>query len=168
LSAPFIAIWIYNHWAGFIDTLPLLGNKGFAAARLEIWDYVSRYALQNPWYGYGLEATRHIQFESKEIYQKTSIILHPHNFAFQTWIEFGLIGVFTAIGLFTGLILTMQKYLTPQQAYYVLPALVVTFSVASTGYGMWQAWWIGTLFTVAAICILAARMDNETVKATNA
>ena len=166
LAAPFISIWVFKNMATSIEAIPLLGKTGgFAGARLEIWDYVSRYMLQNPLYGFGLEATRHINnFDSKQIYQEGTSILHPHNFVLQIWIEFGLVGIVTLGGLLTALILRMQKYLTPQQARFTLPTLIAIMSVGSTGYGMWQGWWIGTLFVAIATCILAVRMDNENTK----
>jgi O-antigen ligase len=162
LAAPFLAIWIFDHFAHDINNMPVLGDGGgYAGARLEIWDYVSRYMLQRPLYGFGFEATRFVgHFDSHQIYQATTTILHPHNFMIQIWMEFGLIGALLAGGLMAGLIILMQKRLNKAEARIALPSMIACLSIASTGYGLWQAWWIGTLFTVAALCILAIRLKR--------
>lgn len=163
LAAPFISIWMYNHIAQAMEAIPMLGTGGaYSGARLEIWDYISRYALKSPLYGFGMEATRNVQgFDSAEIYQKGNVILHPHNFMLQIWIEFGVIGALLMASLLSGFILLMQRTLIYTEARIALPSLVACLSIASTGYGIWQAWWIGTLFTVSAICILAIRLDRD-------
>lgn len=163
LAAPFLSIWMYNHIAQGMEAIPLLGAGGaYSGARLEIWDYISRYALKNPLYGFGMEATRNVQgFDSAEIYQKGNVILHPHNFMLQVWIEFGVIGAVLTGGLLSGFILLMQRTLNYTEARIALPSLVACLSIASTGYGIWQAWWIGTLFTISALCILAIRLDRD-------
>lgn len=161
LAAPFLSIWIFHHWADTINTLPLVGSGGgYAGARLEIWDYVSRYMLHRPLIGFGFESTRQVtHFDSHEIFQKTTIILHPHNFVIQIWMEFGLLGILMTGAMFAALLLSMQKNLTPAQARMALPTLIASMSIASTGFGLWQGWWIATLFTAAATCLLAIRMN---------
>lgn len=163
LAAPFIAIWTFQHLAETINAMPIIGGTGgYAGTRLEIWDYVSRYMLQHPFHGFGFEATRQItDFDSKQIYQPGLTILHPHNFAIQIWMEFGLAGILLFGTILSGFILWMQKNLTLAQQRFTLPTLVATLSIASTGYGMWQGWWIGVLFMGAGLCILAIRLQNE-------
>ena len=79
------AIWAFNNISAQVEAVPILGSGGgYAGARMEIWDYVSRYALQNPLYGFGVEATRQVpSFGSTESYQEGQTILHPHNFVLQ-------------------------------------------------------------------------------------
>ncbi len=167
LALPFIAIWAFAHFAADIEAVPFFGSGGgYSGARMEIWDYVSRYALQNPLYGFGVEATRQVQhFGSGEIYQQGQTILHPHNFALQLWMEFGLVGVTLGAALI-GYLLLQMKHLSVAQSRVALPTLVAVLSVASTGYGMWQGWWLGLLFVVFAYVLLAIRlMESEGVDA---
>ncbi|MDB5490593.1 MAG: O-Antigen polymerase family protein [Micavibrio sp.] len=165
MTAPFLVIWIFDHFAAALNTMPVLGQgNGYAGARLEIWDYVSRYMLQRPLTGFGFEATRFVpHFDTAQVYQKTDFILHPHNFMIQIWMEFGVIGALLTGGLLAGLILLMQKKLTRAEARVALPSMIACLSIASTGYGLWQAWWIGTLFTVAALCVLAIRLKRDSL-----
>lgn len=162
LAAPFIAIWSFNEFASSVDSMSIM-NQAYAANRMEIWDYVSRYALQNPLYGFGIEATRSIHdFDAHEIYQAGKGILHPHNFALQLWIEFGVIGALAG-GAFTSYLLwSMRHHLTPQQCKIMLPTFIAALSVSATGYGMWQGWWLGMLFLATAFCILAGKQVKET------
>ena len=162
LALPFIAIWSFAHIAADVEAIPGLGHGGgYAGARMEIWDYVSRYALQNPLYGFGVEATKQVQnFGSGEIYQQGQTILHPHNYTLQLWMEFGLIGVTLGAALI-GYLLFQFKKLPAAQARVVLPTLFAVLTVSSTGYGMWQGWWIGLLFIVVVYCLLALKLMGE-------
>lgn len=162
IISPFIAIWAFDELAASINALPVM-DGAYAGNRMEIWDYVSRYALQNPLYGFGIEATRSIQdFDAHEIYQKGSGILHPHNFVLQLWIEFGIIGV-SAGGAFISYVLWyMHRHLTLQQCRIMLPTFIAIMSVGVTGYGMWQGWWLGMLFLTTSFCILAGKSHEGT------
>ena len=161
LALPFIAMWAFNY-AADIETVPGLGEGGgYAGARMEIWDYVSRYIMKNPLYGFGVEATKQVQnFGSGEIYQRGQTILHPHNYTLQLWMEFGLIGVTLGGALIGWLLLQIGKLPLPQ-ARIALPTLFAVLLVSSTGYGMWQGWWIGLLFIVMVYIILAVRLTAQ-------
>ena len=160
-ASPFIMPWLFDNYAQSLNTMPFLGKgSGYAGGRLEIWDYVSRYALQNPFTGFGLEATRTIEnFDSAKLFYQDTSVLHPHNFALQLWMEFGVIGA--ALGsLFCAYILwIMYSRLTPAQNRIVLPVFIAALSVSATGYGMWQSWWVGLLFMTAALCIIAVKLQ---------
>lgn len=162
VALPFIAIWAFGNFAADVNALPLLGQGGgFAGARMEIWDYVSRYALQSPLYGYGVEATREItDFDSAEIFQEGTSILHPHNYTLQLWMEFGLLGVLPGAALIAYLMLQIGK-LPRRAARMALPTLFAVLAVASTSYGIWQGWWVGLLFAVAAYSLFAVRLARH-------
>lgn len=162
LALPFMATWAFRNYAGDMNIMPLLGHGGaYAGARMEIWDYVSRYALQSPFYGFGVEATKQVDnFGSGEIYQVGQTILHPHNYTLQLWMEFGLVGVVLGIALIGYLILQIGK-LPARQARIVLPVLLATLAVASVSYGIWQGWWVGLLFAVVASSVLALRLSRQ-------
>ena len=166
LVAPFASTWVFQRFAMDVQSVPLLGQGGaYAGNRLEIWDYVSRYALQKPLLGFGIEAAREItDFDSHEIFQEGKSILHPHNFVLQLWLEFGVIGALCGAGLIGYLLNLMRTKLSPAQCRIALPTLIAVLSVASTGYGMWQGWWLGLLFLSASFCILAIRLEAELAK----
>jgi exopolysaccharide production protein ExoQ len=158
-TAPFLAIWAFANLADTLSVMPFL-QEAYAGPRLEIWDYVSRYILQNPCTGYGLEASRVItDFDSAQKYQEGTSILHPHNFAIQLWLEFGILGAGLGIAFCLGVLHAIYR-MTQAHARIALPAFIAALSVASTGYGLWQSWWIGLLFLVAALCVLAIRFGG--------
>lgn len=162
LALPFIFIWAFNQWAADVQTMPVLGRGGGnAGSRMEIWDYVSRYALQNPLYGYGVEATKQVpHFDSHELYQKGHTILHPHNYALQLWMEFGVIGI-TLCGAMMGWLLMQMGKLAVPQARVAVSTLFAVLVVSSTGYGLWQGWWLGLLFAVCAYTLIAVRLAGQ-------
>ena len=162
-GAPFIAPWLYSH-ADYINTLPFLGgNMGYAGPRLEIWDYVSRYALQSPILGYGVDSTRVItDFDSAQTYIAGNTIFHPHNFALQIWIEFGALGALCGSILIGWIIYSIKNVenITAQRA--CLASLIAALSIFTTGYGMWQSWWLGAIFFTLAHCLFICRLHKET------
>lgn len=159
-GAPFIAVWMFDHLAGTVNTLPFFGKGGgFGGERLEIWDFVSRYALGRPFYGYGIDATRHItDFDIKHLFWDAGTVLHPHNIVLQFWIEFGVLGALFLCGFFVWLLRVCRE----AGSRVVLPSFAALMTVGAFGYGMWQAWWLGVVFLGAAYTTIAARAGEET------
>jgi O-antigen ligase len=164
ILAPFLSSWLFNTLATSLDSMAFF-SKGYAAHRLEIWDYVSRYALNSPYWGYGLEATRTItDFDSQEIYQKGTSILHPHNFALQLWLEFGVLGAIVGAMFCSYLILKIKNLDCLLCKKIMLSTYISTLSVAATGYGMWQSWWVGLIFFSLGLCIFTCKALNKPMK----
>lgn len=158
-AAPFLAVWMFDHLAPTVNTMPFFGKgHGFGGQRLEIWDFVSRYALGSPFYGYGIDATRHItDFDIKHLFWEMDTVLHPHNIVLQFWIEFGAIGALFLCGFFTWLLRICRD--TGSRA--VLPSFAALMAVGAFGYGMWQAWWLGVLVLCAAYTIIAVKAGKK-------
>lgn len=154
----------------FFQALPpiILGvswfEHSYALERLEIWDYVSRYAMQQPLTGWGVEATRMVTFDTKELYQGGNTVLHPHNFAVQIWMEFGALGA-TLGSLFLLHLLDAIRKLPDLPARVCLASMMGSLAVASTGYGIWQGWWLGTFILITAYCMLVAKIFAARVSA---
>jgi len=153
-----VAPWLMMAAFKYLPAL-LAGHEWFGRAyannRLEIWDYVSRYALKHPLYGFGVEATRvTTDFDTKQIYQKTSTILHPHNFVIQAWVEFGLLGASLVAGMMTHLLLSLFR-LEVRRQRAALPVLIGCLLFMSVSYGIWQAWFLGLLSAVMALTAIA-------------
>ncbi|PCJ99273.1 MAG: hypothetical protein COA45_04340 [Zetaproteobacteria bacterium] len=155
---PYMVTMLYDALIDNAQTIPWLKNA-YAGNRLEIWEFVMRYALDSPLYGYGMEATRYItDFHHKHIYHPDTSVLHPHNFSIQVWIEFGLIGIIAASGFFIFTIRAIQiSDLCERKT--IMAVFIATLSVASIGYGLWQSWWLGEFIFLAAI---SATMSRKT------
>ncbi len=170
ISAIFATPFIVNiMFIGLIDNaqeIPWL-KDGYAGPRIEIWNFIMKYALNNPIYGYGIEATRFVtEFEHSYIYHKGATILHPHNFAVQIWMDFGIIGVITTSILIAFTILQISK-LSLDDRKIAISLMIAIFAVAATGYGMWQSWWIGELVFLISLCALGAQTGNKNNNCSN-
>lgn len=145
IGMPFIAPWVFDHLANNIAAMPFIGEgAGYGGARIEIWDYVSRYALQRPLLGHGIEASRIIDnFDSKEIFQNGTSILHPHNFALQLWLEFGLLGALLGCMACGYVIYRIFKNSLQIQRSTGFATFIGLLTFAGFAYGMWQSWWLG-------------------------
>lgn len=146
VCAPFICLALFGHVDGLgASPLQSFFENSYAAERLEIWHFVSAHILQHPWLGYGIEATRNIIFETEQLYYHGNSVLHPHNFALQIWIEFGVIGVVMACGLFAALLRVIYSHKDALIARMEIATVYAAIAVAAVGYGMWQGWWLGLM-----------------------
>ncbi len=156
IGFPWIAQYGYQHYAEVLYTSSW-ASSGYASDRLEIWDFVARKALENPLYGFGLEATRYIEhFDTPLLYTPLDHVLHPHNFVMQIWIEFGVIGV-AGLCAFIALVfktLSTCEYDTARLGFIVFMALM---AASCTAYGLWQSWWLGYIVFAVALCGYHAR-----------
>ncbi|MCB9990751.1 MAG: O-antigen ligase family protein [Rhodospirillales bacterium] len=161
-GAPFLAMWLFGQFAADIATMPVIGQGGgFGAQRLEIWDAVARKALEHPLWGMGIEATRAVEaFDTAQIYRKGVTELHPHNFAIQLWIEFGVLGALWGSAVFVLLFRALSR-LSYGAARSSLPVLMFFMPVLAFGYGMWQSWLLGLLVLSFAFARLAMRLYEE-------
>lgn len=129
--------------------------------RLEVWDYISRYALQRPMTGFGIEATRIVPaFDTREIYQPGKTNLHPHNGILQIWIEFGALGI--ALGCAAGiwLIYRIRRLGTPFQQRLSLSVFAGVMAIGLVGFGLWQGWWLGLVGLSTGLAVLLIRSSD--------
>lgn len=155
-AAPLMVQFFFNALPPLIQEVSWFQHS-YALERLEIWDYVSRFAMQEPLTGFGVEATRMTTFDTAELYQSGDTVLHPHNFAVQIWMEFGVLGA-TCASLFLLHLLDTIRKLPVLAARVCLASLMGSLAVASTGYGLWQGWWLGTFILISAYCIVVTKM----------
>lgn len=157
LAMPFIVMFGFHHITSDVANITILKDAN-VGPRLEIWDYISRYALEQPLSGYGVDVTRSVtDFDCHFIFNLLKTVTHPHNFILQIWIEFGLPGILIAMGLMYQLLTMIQTRFTITQQKILLPTFLVTLLASSTAYGMWQGMWMGAQFYAAAMAILAAK-----------
>jgi|GEM_PF-686552 O-antigen ligase len=161
LSAPFLAQYLWSltpHDLSAQQQIDFISKTNYLP-RLELWDAVARYAMQSPWIGFGIEATRSVPaFDSQQIYQPGTTLLHPHNAALQIWIEFGALGAVLAAGSIALLCRACMNLPNQMAKRLGLALLVATMGVGVVGYGLWQGWWIGLLATLVAVSILSIRI----------
>jgi len=151
LPAIVLAIEVLNDGKAFEIRVGSLG------ARMEIWYAVSNKILESPLYGHGLEAARSITDWSTEFYYYNGpSMLHPHNGVLQIWLELGLVGA--------GLMAAGWAFLASKVRQFAAtdrPAIAATLAtsllVLSISHGLWQSWWVCSLFAVAALTLLLSQ-----------
>jgi len=161
IGTPWLTGWMYDNIAEHLDKGWLV-TQASILQRMEIWDFVSRYALQSPLYGFGIEAAKAVEsFDTTMQFWRSDHVLHPHNFAVQLWIEFGVIGAICASALFFYIIHVIQKHVPQTTVRFILPTFMVWLSTAALGYGMWQGWWLGLSLLTLTLVALSGRLDME-------
>ncbi len=138
-------------------------QNAYIGNRLEIWDFVTAYAMNNPLYGYGIEATKYVPvFDHGYMYQTEASILHPHNFSVQIWIEFGLIGIFMTVIMLKLVINKISAIQEFHQKKVITVFLILLLLVSSMTYGLWQGWWLGTYVFMIALSTLFIEKQQPT------
>ena len=158
-ATPWIAQGLFNALATDVPEGSWL-HDAYAMPRMEIWDFVVRRALESPFIGFGIEATRHIQdFDTDLRYTPLNHVLHPHNFAVQLWVEFGALGVIV-FGALLVTVLNAIYRLEARSKRFCLAMFMTVLTLAATSYGLWQGWWLGLLAFTACFCAYLSPEKN--------
>lgn len=169
-AAPFGVQYVFEHFAANIGEIGWF-QQGYAPHRLEIWDFVSRYALQSPLYGHGIEAVRMVEaFDSKMLFHVENHVLHPHNFAVQLWAEFGILGAVLGSMVIAVILSAIHRMAADTPAALItkrtsFALFMMALSIAATGYGLWQSWWIGCFILIAGLAMILGHMTMAAAQA---
>jgi exopolysaccharide production protein ExoQ len=160
LVAPLGLLFIPDNFAEspiLKDTLrPFVSVKGLDRSvqhRLQIWQFVTDRAMERPYAGWGLDASRRLPGGKKlTSLGEARLPLHPHNGILQVWLELGVPGVIL-LSLFVGyVVIGLANGRAPPTAAAVrigmtLPAMIV----GCLAFGIWQNWWVSSLWMLAAL-----------------
>lgn len=142
LSMPFLFPYIFEQKPEFL--LSFL-EQAYPMQRLELWSNVSLAIQEKLFFGYGIDTISTHKFNMGSEYFKDAYTPHPHNAFLQIWYEFGLFGVLTTTALILCPFMRFKgcQFRTRSWAYsFYISILFIAF----VSYGLWQSWWIGTLF----------------------
>ena len=130
--------------------------KDSAFHRVMIYQFGAKNVLENPWLGWGMDASRSIPGGSQKtekiscknpegkITQITlhgNLPLHPHNAGLQIWLELGVLGCILLIGSVLLLIKRFKEDLTSGDGQAVLAAtFCCAYILYSISFGLWQSW----------------------------
>lgn len=161
-AAPVIAIEVFEVLSqneAFIQH-PMV-QKGAGGHRLEIWYSLSQLILDRYMIGYGMDATSSLHLNAPELILDRQDILHPHNFAIQLWVEFGVWGAILGV---IALCFIVDK-ISAVQSMVLRRAMLANFAgwlvVAATGYNIWQSWWIGLAFSLIYLWGMVILKSND-------
>ena len=163
LLMPWLSPLAFDIFAADLAKSGSIASEASASMRLENWDFISRKIMENPWTGFGMDATRSINdFQSEKLYFATSTIMHPHNMALQLWIEFGIIGVLVMIG-FSGFLLRRLLRLPASDRAAPFVTFCVTLTFLMISWSIWASWLIGFIAYLGALTVLALRTSSAPV-----
>ena len=122
--------------------------KSSTGHRLMIWSFAGDRIAEDPIAGWGLDASRSIP-GGKDLVRpgETWMPLHPHNTPLQVWLELGAPGAV----LFALLVALAWHSLAVAPWWRLYAAatgasLTIALFACVTTYGIWQEWWLGTLW----------------------
>lgn len=128
--------------------------------RLDIWRFTAGKILEAPLFGHGFDASRdiHDTLELRGL-EFAAIPLHPHNIGLHVWLETGLVGVaLIAIAIIACTERVVRSaQLTQRQAVAAAGCTAAVLGVGAVSYGMWQEWWLASVFMAVGGCLLVSR-----------
>jgi exopolysaccharide production protein ExoQ len=163
-AAPF-AVPSYGTTVALHHEAPWLKWSGLH--RLLIWRFTSDRIMERPLLGWGMDASRAIPggeqrfadlFPNDDLPgDATALPLHPHDAALEWEVELGVPGTVLALGLVLWGIwriaaADISRLARASALAWVAAALVIGL----LAYGIWQAWWVSTLFLTASLLSAAA------------
>lgn len=87
--------------------------------------------------------------------------LHPHNAFLQIWLEVGLIGMLIAAAFLFFLFEKGINLVKRSQQLVFMGGLFPALVVVNMSYGLWQSWWVCSLFIVAVVIQMICRVLAE-------
>jgi O-antigen ligase len=147
--------------------LPRALLKPSAIHRLVIWQFTDARIAERPALGWGMDAARsmpgHNQYRSlpdaQGVEQRYELMpLHPHNGALQVWVELGAVGALIAALITVVPLARLAGRDVPSLDRAAgLASLAAAAVEVSLSYGVWQSWWVATLWLAAGF--VAATRD---------
>lgn len=128
-----------------------------AGHRLLIWSFAGDRIAERPLAGWGLDASRSIPGGKDSVRPgETWLPLHPHNMPLQLWLELGVPGA-----VLFALLVALAWHALAAAAWPRLfgttagASLAIALIACFTTYGIWQEWWLGTLwFSLFGILVM--------------
>lgn len=143
--------------------------------RLVIWQYASNLVLEKPLIGHGIRTSRglnktdtkipFVYRENEEIHRGNTeaIPLHPHNGLIQIWLELGAGGAVLGLVLILCILWNISKSLAPQTGKALaFAALTCSICLVSVSYGLWQSWWLASLWLQGSLMTLSLVSREDT------
>jgi O-antigen ligase len=153
-----------------LDELPMLTQtadaiKLSAGHRLLIWSFVGDRIAEHPLTGWGLDSSRSIPGGQDLIRPgETWLPLHPHNTPLQLWLELGAEGA-VLFALVVALAWHALASAPWSRAFGAAAgaSLAIALIACVTTYGIWQEWWLGSLWFLLFGVLVMARVSPSAV-----
>ena len=122
-----------------------------AQHRVKIWDFTANKILDRPMLGWGFNSSRYLAEKKDKSKYGSSLQLHPHNGVLEIWLELGIIGAFMMLLLILSIGIRLGRLNPWPERAVGLAFLMATFSISCVAYGIWQSWWVATIFLCTAL-----------------
>jgi exopolysaccharide production protein ExoQ len=133
-----------------------------AEHRIAIWEFTARKIAEKPLAGWGMNTSKMIPEGKSILYSDTgkhyghALPLHPHNAILQFWLELGLPGIALYLGLLIFIIITaISSQRSKFESAMIFGQFTTIFIISNLSFGIWQAWWIATIWLSASLMSLA-------------
>jgi exopolysaccharide production protein ExoQ len=140
----------------------ILSIPSSAEHRIAIWEFTARKIAEKPLAGWGMNASKIIPEGKLILYSDAgnrygeALPLHPHNAILQFWLELGLPGIILYLGLLIFIIITaISSQRSKFESAMIFGQFTTIFIISNLSFGIWQAWWIATLWLSASLMSLA-------------
>ncbi len=137
-----------------------------AEHRLAIWKFTADKIVEKPVKGWGMNASKFIPGGGVFLFSETgrqygrALPLHPHNVIAQIWLELGLPGIVMFIGLLSFILLKVVKLdYSKFEVAMIFGQIATVLVIANLSFGIWQAWWIATLWLSASVMQIAVQFN---------
>lgn len=143
------------------------------AHRLTIWAFANRHIAEKPVLGWGTDASRAIPGgdEDGDVYsyheatnriliaREPQLPLHPHNNGLQVWLELGGVGAILYTALLLGLMVHLSRIQPQCRRGAALAILSMALITGLASFGIWQSWWLATLWLTAGFTRVLTRRE---------
>lgn len=136
--------------------------KFSALHRMLIWRFTSERIAERPWLGWGMDASRELPGGHSKLAETISepallppdtvaLPLHPHNAVMQWCVELGFPAALFCALVVASLLWRCGRFGPIPVRAASLACAASAITIALLGYGIWQAWWMSTLWLAAAL-----------------
>jgi O-antigen ligase len=124
---------------------------------LIIWKFTADRIAERPMFGWGYDSSRAIPGSTALLNTASPALpLHPHNGLLQWWLELGAVGAALGGALLIGLLRAIGRIGRAPDRAAALGLYAGAMTVVNLSFGIWQGWWVATLFLSAAVLIAAS------------
>jgi exopolysaccharide production protein ExoQ len=135
-----------------------------AEHRIKIWEFTTEKISQKWFGGWGMNASKDIPGGQRILYAKSgldygkALPLHPHNTILQLWLELGLPGIIMYLGLGVFIFVSAVNHKRSKfESSMIIGQFITILVIANLSFGVWQAWWMATLWLSAALMVMVLK-----------
>lgn len=141
--------------------------------RLLIWRFGANRVAERPLLGWGMDASREMPGGKTDLNAMLpdlhygdrieAMPLHPHDAALQWQLELGLPGSILGLSIIAWTLwwVAWRAPLTPDRRAGALALASAALTVGMLSFGVWQSWWLSTLWLIIALCAASGKAKER-------